>query len=103
MCSKFMNVYMLYFVLFSNKRFPHILTPVIYYAFLILNRIKVIKIMWSSQMAHAKNIGEPFMAHAKKLYNIPCIWLYFCWDTWCCSSSYTRNIMLCVYKNCATV
>ena len=24
-----------------------------------------------SQMAHAKNIGEPFMAHAKKLYNIP--------------------------------
>ena len=24
-----------------------------------------------SQMAHAKNIGEPFMAHAKKLYSIP--------------------------------
>ena len=24
-----------------------------------------------SQMAHAKNIGESFMAHAKKLYNIP--------------------------------
>ena len=23
-------------------------------------------------MAHAKNIGEPFMAHAKNLYNIPC-------------------------------
>ena len=23
-------------------------------------------------MAHAKNIGEPFMARAKKLYNIPC-------------------------------
>ena len=23
-------------------------------------------------MAHAKNIGEPFMAHAKDLYNIPC-------------------------------
>ena len=32
---------MLYFVLFSNKR----VTPVIYYAFLILNTIKVIKIM----------------------------------------------------------
>ena len=25
-----------------------------------------------SQMAHAKNIGEPFMAHAKNWYNIPC-------------------------------
>ena len=24
-----------------------------------------------SQMAHAKNIGEPFMARAKNLYNIP--------------------------------
>ena len=69
MCSKFMNVYMLYFVLFSNKRVAHILTLVIYYAFLILNIIKVIKIMW---LAHAKNIGEPFMAHAKNLYNIPC-------------------------------
>ena len=23
-------------------------------------------------MAHAKNIGEPFMARAKNLYNIPC-------------------------------
>ena len=22
-------------------------------------------------MAHAKNIGEPFMAHAKNIYNIP--------------------------------
>ena len=25
-----------------------------------------------SQMAHAKNLGEPFMAHLKNLYNIPC-------------------------------
>ena len=25
-----------------------------------------------SQMAHAKNIGEPFVAHAKNLYDIPC-------------------------------
>ena len=25
-------------------------------------------------MAHAKNIGDPLMAHAKNLYNIP-------WDT----------------------
>ena len=24
-----------------------------------------------SQMAHAKNIGEPFVARAKNLYNIP--------------------------------
>ena len=46
MFSKFKNVYMLYFVLFSNNRVTHILTPVIYYAFLILNIIKMIKIMW---------------------------------------------------------
>ena len=26
-----------------------------------------------SQMAHAKNLGEPFMAHLEDLYNIPCI------------------------------
>ena len=26
-----------------------------------------------SQMAHAKNLGEPFMAHLENLYNIPCI------------------------------
>ena len=25
-----------------------------------------------SQMAHAKNLGEPFMAHLENLYNIPC-------------------------------
>ena len=25
-----------------------------------------------SQMAHAKKIGEPFMAHLENLYNIPC-------------------------------
>ena len=25
-----------------------------------------------SQMAHAKNLGEPFMAHLEDLYNIPC-------------------------------
>ena len=24
-----------------------------------------------SQMAHAKNLGEPFMAHLENLYNIP--------------------------------
>ena len=71
MFSKFKNVYMLYFVLFSNKRVAHIFTIVIYYAFLILNIIKVIKKQEVSQMAHAKNIGEPFMAHAKKWYNIP--------------------------------
>ena len=30
-----------------------------------------------SQMAHAKNLGEPFMAHLEDLYNIP--WLpYAC-------------------------
>ena len=27
-----------------------------------------------SQMAHAKNLGEPFMAHLENLYNIP--WIY---------------------------
>ena len=26
-----------------------------------------------SQMAHAKNLGEPFMAHLDNLYNIPCV------------------------------
>ena len=26
-----------------------------------------------SQMAHAKILGEPFMAHLENLYNIPCI------------------------------
>ena len=71
MFSKFKNVYMLYFVLFSNKRVAHIFTPVIYYGFLILNIISD-KNHVISQMAHAKNIGEPFMAHAKNLYNIPC-------------------------------
>ena len=25
----------------------------------------------ASQMAHAKNLGEPFMAHLENLYNIP--------------------------------
>ena len=25
-----------------------------------------------SQIAHAKNLGEPFMAHLEDLYNIPC-------------------------------
>ena len=25
-----------------------------------------------SQMAHAKNLGEPFMAHLENFYNIPC-------------------------------
>ena len=25
-----------------------------------------------SQMAHAKNLGEPFMARLENLYNIPC-------------------------------
>ena len=60
------------FVLFSNKRVAHIFTPVIYYAFLILNIIiKSDKNHVVNQMAHAKNIGEPFMAHAKNLYNIP--------------------------------
>ena len=28
-----------------------------------------------SQMARAKNLGEPFMAHLENLYNIP--WYYF--------------------------
>ena len=46
MFSKFKIVLMLYLVLFSNKRVAHIFTPVIYYALLILNIIKVIKIMW---------------------------------------------------------
>ena len=28
-----------------------------------------------SQMAHAKNLGEPFMAHLENFYNIPCNYL----------------------------
>ena len=34
-----------------------------------------------SQMAHAKNLGEPFMAHLENLYNIPC---------------YTMSILCCI-------
>ena len=30
-----------------------------------------------SQMAHAKNLGEPFMAHLENLYNIPCLPISF--------------------------
>ena len=71
MFSKFKNVYMLYIVLFSNKRVAHIFTPV-HYAFFLNIIIKSDKNHVVSQMALAKNIGEPFMAHAKKLYNIPC-------------------------------
>ena len=71
MCSKFMNVHMLYFVLFSNKRVAHILTPVIYYAFLNFEYNKSDKNHVVSQMAHAKNIGEPFMAHAKIYITYP--------------------------------
>ena len=26
-----------------------------------------------SQMAHAENLGETFMAHLENLYNIPCL------------------------------
>ena len=26
-----------------------------------------------SQMARAKNLGEPFMAHLENSYNIPCL------------------------------
>ena len=26
-----------------------------------------------SQMARAKNLGEPFMAHLENLYDIPCV------------------------------
>ena len=29
-----------------------------------------------SQMVHAKNLGEPFMAHLENLYNIPCLVQY---------------------------
>ena len=39
--------------------------------FLILEYNKSDKNHVVSQMAQAKNIGEPFMAHAKNLYNIP--------------------------------
>ena len=37
-------------------------------------------------MAHAKNIGEPFMAHAKNLYNIPCT---------CVSDTFNTKILMC--------
>ena len=30
-----------------------------------------------SQMAHAKNLGGPFMAHLENLYNIPCNYEHF--------------------------
>ena len=67
MFSKFKDVYKLYFVLFLNKRVAHIF----YTSYLEYNKSDKNHVV--SQMAHAKNIDEPFMAHAKKLYNIPCI------------------------------
>ena len=71
MFSKFKNVYMLYLGLFSNKRVAHIFTSVIYYAF-NFDYNKSDKNHVVSQIAHAKNVGEPFMSYAKKLYKIPC-------------------------------
>ena len=35
-----------------------------------------------SQMARAKNFGEPFMAHLENLYNIPCVMLKFVSIVW---------------------
>ena len=63
---------MLYFVLFPNKRVAHIFDTSYLSRFLNLEYNKSDKNHVVSQMAHAKNIGEPFMAHAKNLYNIPC-------------------------------
>ena len=37
-----------------------------------------------SQMAHAKNLGEPFMAHLENLYNIPCKTIAVVHILYCC-------------------
>ena len=38
-----------------------------------------------SQMARAKNLGEPFMAHLENSYNIPWIYIYYYMCTPCMS------------------
>ena len=73
---------MLYHLLFSNRR---VATCTYFYTsyllrFINLEYIKSDKNHLVSQIAHAKNIGEPFMARAKNLYNIPRLaptWQYF--------------------------
>ena len=44
-----------------------------YVIFALRLPLKRDKIHMVSQMAHAKNLGEPFMAHLENLYNI--LWL----------------------------
>ena len=43
-----------------------------YVIFALRLPLKKDKIHIVSQMAHAKNLGEPFMAHIENLYNILC-------------------------------
>ena len=62
---------MLYFVLFSKTCCTYFYTSYLL-RFLNLEYNKSEENHVVSQMADAKNIGEPFMAHAKELYNIPC-------------------------------
>ena len=45
-----------------------------YVIFALRLPLKRDKIHMVSQMAHAKNLGEPFMAHLENLYNILCIY-----------------------------
>ena len=42
-----------------------------YIIFALRLPLKRDKIHMVSQTAHAKNLGEPFMAHLENLYNIP--------------------------------
>ena len=47
-----------------------------------------------SQMARAKNLGEPFMAHLENLYNIPCyvIDLNLLYSSWNYFSGYPSTL-----------
>ena len=41
-----------------------------YVIFALRLPLKIDKIHMENQMTHAKNLGEPFMAHLENLYNI---------------------------------
>ena len=48
---------------------------IMYVIFALRLQLKRYKIHMVSQMAHAKNLGESFMAHLENLYNMLCKWL----------------------------
>ena len=46
-----------------------------------------------SQMARAKNLGEPFMAHLENLYNIPCLRKFFFYKIGLIMYKYSLNLL----------